>query len=133
MVIVSDDKDAAGHDYCTKSQANALALDVPATPVNEAQDIIDAFPEHLRAEKIGKFASKKGYRNPHGGWAEAGRATDVGLQRVAKMGGKVLPSQEAVALIKEKTATGEVTVKGVKTKAGDTFEADIVVVAAGAW
>lgn len=62
------------------------------------------------------------------GWAEAGRALEVGIKRIKKMGAVVRSGSEVTGLLE----SGEV-ITGVKLASGEIIDADLVVVAAGAW
>lgn len=68
-----------------------------------------------------------GYFNPRAGWVEAGKAMRR-LADLAVAAGVRLRLARAVALDER-----DGRVRGVTTDAGETFEGDVVVVAAGAW
>lgn len=89
---------------------------------------------------IASFPNSSGYFNPASGWAEAGRAVEVGLDRFKSQGGKVLGGKEVVGLTFEEEAAseGKKKVKAVKVRSEgkeeiEEYEADLVVLAAGAW
>ena len=69
-----------------------------------------------------------GYFNTNGGWAESGRAVDWAVRRVARAG--VLLSEGARA---ERLLERDDRVAGLLLEDGSTLEADITLVAAGAW
>ncbi len=64
-----------------------------------------------------------GVFNPRGGWVEAGRAMEVAIKRVGRMGGVIKTGWEVEGFVEE---AGEI--KGVRSKTGEVVEGDLVVV-----
>lgn len=109
-------------------------FNLPTSYLPDAAAITSAFPSSLVSEgKIGKFGKVEGYKNPVAGWAEAGRAVEVGLRRFEKEGGRVRGGSEVVGLVQSEGSDGKSKVTGVKLATGEVIEADLVVLAAGAW
>lgn len=71
----------------------------------------------------GPLRGREGYANPVGGWAEAARATEVGLKRVQKLGGEVRGGCRVVGLEKK-----EKRVEGVKLESGEVVKGDLIIV-----
>lgn len=114
-----------GQKFVSSAYTNCLSMGISAQLVTSSSDIRAKFPGEV---STGSFGDRVGYANPIGGWAEAGRATLVGLERVQKLGGKVLPGKEVVGMIKQGRE-----VRGVRVKGGEEIRGDLVVVCAGAW
>lgn len=86
----------------------------------------DAISRRFPAWKPGAFVD--GFFHAQGGYAESGRVV-AALVRLARAKGVALyPDQMVESLIEEDTR-----VTGVRTRAGNTFHAEHVVVASGAW
>lgn len=84
--------------------------------------------------RLGEFHNRTAYLNPQSGWAEAGRAVEVGLRRIThEYGGVVRPGCEVRALVEEEGKEGKKIVKGVELCSGEKVLGDIVIIAAGAW
>jgi glycine/D-amino acid oxidase-like deaminating enzyme len=69
-----------------------------------------------------------GYFNPRAGWAESGRVVERLLHEARGLGARVLTETAFAALI---DSGGRV--RGVRTAAGEDHEADVVIMASGAW
>lgn len=69
-----------------------------------------------------------GYYNPQGGWSPSGRVVALLAEQAEKEGVSLVPGAAFAELIE---TDGKVS--GVKTRAGDSYQADVVVLAAGAW
>src|SRR5215472_12827178 len=86
----------------------------------------DSISRRFPAWKPGAFVD--GFFHAQGGYVESGRVV-AALVRLAQAKGIMLyPDQMVDALIEE-----DHQVRGVRTRAGDTFHAEQVVVASGAW
>lgn len=85
-------------------------------------DIRERFPA-FNAEKY-----TDGFFNSNEGYAESGRAVATLLQQAERDGVSLLAGQDVVDVLIE----GERAV-GVKTKSGEIFNADAIILAAGAW
>lgn len=124
VVCLSGD-DPAGRAFVDASYANCKAMGLEPNYVRTPTEIKACWPKGL---ETGAFAGRAGYHNTVGGWGEAARSIEIGLQRVKDMGGKVRGGAEVVAI----NRTGR-KVTGVTLKSGEQIPADLVVVAAGAW
>jgi sarcosine oxidase/L-pipecolate oxidase len=112
--------DTYGHKFVTSAYKNLKANNIAATLTPTPESIKALAPNNI---KIGPLKGREGYANPVGGWAEAARATKVGLGMVVKEGGVVRGGCEVVGLEKEgKTA------QGVVLKDGEVVRGDIVLV-----
>ena len=83
------------------------------------------------AERFPAWSAERypdGYYIPQGGWSPSGRVVTLLAQQAEQAGAKLVPGAAFAELIGN---DGKVT--GVKTRAGDNYEADVVVLAAGAW
>jgi glycine/D-amino acid oxidase-like deaminating enzyme len=86
----------------------------------------DAISQRFPAWRPGAFVD--GFFHAQGGYTESGRVV-AALVRLAQAKGVMLyPDQKVEALIEEGTQ-----IKGVRTRDGNTFSAEQVVVASGAW
>jgi glycine/D-amino acid oxidase-like deaminating enzyme len=92
-------------------------------------------PERLDAAEIGRRfpawetgAYVDGFFHARGGYAESGRVVTELLRIVKERGVTIVEEQTAVQLLEK---NGRVT--GVKTKSGEKYEAETVIVAAGTW
>jgi sarcosine oxidase / L-pipecolate oxidase len=74
--------------------------------------------------------AKSGYLNLDGGWADARKGIERALLKVQELGGKVYAGKTMSKLLK--TSDGLQT-RGVECLDGSSYEADLVIVAAGAW
>lgn len=124
-VMCLSGSDVRGTKYVAESFANCQNMSLGPIPVKTSEEIKAIFPKELAT---GAFDGRVGYMNTIGGWAESGRAIEVGLKRVVELGGKIVAGAEVMSLQKEGKK-----VTGVVLKDGSTVIADLVVVAAGAW
>ena len=86
----------------------------------------DAISRRFPAWKPGAYVD--GFFHAKGGYAESGRVVAALVRLAQDKGVTLYPDQAVSALIEEGTR-----VTGVRTRAGSAFQADHVVVAAGAW
>lgn len=119
--------DVRGSKYVAESFKNCTDINLDPKPVNTGAEIKAIFPKEL---ETGSFAGRVGYMNKTGGWAESGRAIEIGLKRVQQLGGRIIAGAEVVSL---KTGEDGKTVTRVVLKDETEIAADLVVVAAGAW
>jgi len=112
--------DTYGHKFVTSAYKNLKANNIAATLTPTPESIKALAPNDI---KIGPLKGREGYANPVGGWAEAARATKVGLGMVVKEGGVVRGGCEVVGLEKEGKR-----VQGVVLKSGEVVRGDIVLV-----
>ena len=94
--------------------------DIPAILTPDSASVKARIPADIPA---GPLQGREGYANPVGGWAEAARATEVGLKRVEKLGGKVRGGCGVVGLQKK-----ERKVEGVVLESGEVVLGDLVIV-----
>lgn len=77
------------------------------------------------------------YMNYDGGWAHAEAGISRAIDRVRALGGTVLAGKKVVELLKEPMIDGNqsnsLKTKGVRCADGSEFNADIVILATGAW
>ncbi|OCF32932.1 sarcosine oxidase [Kwoniella heveanensis BCC8398] len=119
----SDEKD--GLAFVDAAYKNCRDYGLDAQLVDGPNAIKSRYPSSV---PTGSFGGRQGYFNPIGGWAEAGRAVDVGLKMVRQLGGTIRAGAEVTGLVKEGKE-----IKGVVLKSGEEVKSDLVVVAAGAW
>lgn len=112
--------DTYGHKFVTSAYKNLLANNIAATLTPTPESIKALAPKDI---PIGPLKGREGYANPVGGWAEAARATKVGLKMVEKEGGKVRGGCEVVGLQKEGKK-----VEGVVLKDREVVKGDIILV-----
>ncbi|KAL1411679.1 hypothetical protein Q8F55_002644 [Vanrija albida] len=125
IVCLSSVKGTKGNDFVEKAYENCVDLGLGATLLRSPTDVRGVFPPGL---KTGLFGGGKGYHNCVGGWGESGRSVEVGLKRVARLGGKIRAGAEVVSLKKSGRK-----VDGVVLASGEVVSGDLVVLAAGAW
>jgi glycine/D-amino acid oxidase-like deaminating enzyme len=119
LILTRAPMSPGGHEY----ESYYLLLKRGHAPLRLTHDAISRrFP----AWKPGAYVD--GFFHAQGGYAESGRVV-AALVRLAQAKGVMLyPDQTAETLIKE-----GVQIKGVRTRVGNTFHAEHVVVASGAW
>src|SRR5947209_3643671 len=119
LVLTSTAMIPGMHEY----ESYRLLLKREHTPVRLTGEAIS---QRFPAWKAGTYVD--GCFNAQGGYAESGRVV-AALVRLAQAKGVALyPDQTVETLIEE----GH-TIKGVRTRAGDSFHAEHVVMASGAW
>ena len=122
MIALSAADSLEGSKFVNAAYSNCTRLGIDAVIVPDATAIKACFPSET---STGSFGGRQGYSNPVGGWAEAGRAVEVGIKRIRQMGGKVRAGCEVVGLVK---GQGGRRVEAVVLKSGEEVEADLVVV-----
>ncbi|KAK8864583.1 hypothetical protein IAR55_001833 [Kwoniella newhampshirensis] len=125
VLALSADDQPEGLAFVESAYKNCLDLGLDAQLIPNVTAIKSLPPLQV---PTGSFGGRRGYFNPIGGWAEAGRAVEVGLKRVRQMGGTIRAGAEVTGLIKDGKK-----VLGVALKNGEELRGDLVVVAAGAW
>ncbi|OCF61004.1 sarcosine oxidase [Kwoniella mangroviensis CBS 10435] len=125
VIALAAETEKEGLEFVSSAYQNCKNLGINVTLLNNSKDIKSKFDPEIRT---GDFGGRQGYLNPIGGWAEAGRALEVGLKRVRQLGGHVRSGAEVTGLIKDGR-----NVKGVTLKSGEDVRGDLVVIAAGAW
>ncbi len=120
MIALSHPSNTYGHKFVTGAYANlkSMGVDAAEIPAPASSSIRRFYPDNV---PTGDFGGRAGYRNPIGGWAEAGRATAVGIERVRKLGGTVRGGAEVVGLVHDDTKQREL--KGVKLATARKFSA----------
>ncbi|WVQ81747.1 hypothetical protein IAT38_003872 [Cryptococcus sp. DSM 104549] len=124
VICLSTPDEEAGMEFVNAAYQNCLDTNTPAKLVND----VPAIKEIFGPLNTGSFGDRKGYHNSIGGWAEAGRAVEVGLKMVRQLGGTIRAGAEVVGLVKDGKK-----VQGVILKDGEQVLGDLVVAAAGAW
>lgn len=132
-VILSSASHAVGSSYVKKALAvnkdPKLAVEGKSVASLDGPEAFQArYPKEV--EK-GTFEGEVGYFNPHCGWANARGAMDAVCDRV-RAAGVSFAVGEAASLVYEDERAGK-DVKGVRTKAGETLMADLVILATGSW
>lgn len=74
----------------------------------------------------GRFVD--GYYNPRAGWAESARVIEALARRARELGVRIREHARAVAIVET-----DARVTGIRLHDGDTIQADIIIVAMGAW
>lgn len=120
MTCLASSSDPYGHKFVTSAYNNLKQYGIPAVLTPDPESLRARFPADI---PTGPLNGREGYANPIGGWAEAGRATKVGLKRVEKLGGRVRGGCEVVGLQKRGKK-----VEGVTLKGGEVVKGDIVIV-----
>ena len=111
--------------YAGPAYENDVSIGARLTVLPDAAAIKSVFPKGV---SIADFEGQKGYYNADGGWAFAAQGVERVLEMVTHLGGKVVPGKAATELVKE---SGKVV--GVKCADGESFDADVVVIASGSW
>ncbi|KAJ9121575.1 hypothetical protein QFC22_002194 [Naganishia vaughanmartiniae] len=156
-VVMTAECGSAGNAYVESSYKNVCDNGIPAMHCKTSAEIRKAWPAKFRGEdavstltnavstvthlaspsttrRLGQFHNRTAYLNPHSGWAEAGRAVEVGLRRIAnEYGGVIRAGCEVVGLVEERGGDGKSVVQGVQLASGEQVLGDIVIVATGAW
>jgi hypothetical protein len=122
VTVLASSSDPYGHKFVTAAYANLQAYGINATLTPTPESLKALVPPNI---ETGPLKGREGYSNPVGGWAEAARATEVGLKRVEKLGGKVRGGCEVVGLEK---ADGGKKIEGVVLKSGEIVRGDLVLV-----
>lgn len=120
VIALSHPDDAYGKAFVSTAYENCRNFGIDAKQIKGSSDTKKYFPAEVTT---GEFGEREGYKNPIGGWAEAGRATAVGIKRIREGGASVRGGCEVVGLIKEGRKVGGVILKG-----GEKVMADLVVV-----
>lgn len=118
--------------YADESFANDLELGCILVPLPDPASIRSAFPSGVRTgsfEGDGMGSQRRmGYINRDGGWADAGQGVKILLSEVKRLGAKIYPAKSVSKIRKE---NGNAT--GVSCTDGTAFDADLVIIATGAW
>ncbi|WWC89147.1 uncharacterized protein L201_004065 [Kwoniella dendrophila CBS 6074] len=125
VMVLSAAGEKAGQEFVSKAEENSKNLGIAIESLKTTEQVKRTFDRRI---PTGNFGGREGYLNPIGGWAESGRALEVGLKRVRKLGGEIRPGAEVNALVKNGKK-----VKGVQLKSGEQILGDLVLIAAGAW
>ncbi len=126
VIALSAENSHEGHRFVSSAYRNCKSLGIDAVVVPDSSTIKAQFPA---ITPTGSFGTRQGYSNPIGGWAEAGRAVEVGIKRVRQMGGTVRSGCEVVGLAKGGEGR---KVEAVVLKSGEEVKADVVVVSQAA-
>lgn len=120
MTVLASSDDPYGHKFVMSAYKNLQNFGIPAVLTPDAESLKARIPADIPS---GPMTGREGYANPVGGWAEAARATEVGLKRVQKLGGSVRGGCEVVGLQKNGRK-----VEGVALKSGEVVRGDLVLV-----
>lgn len=119
------------YSHSSTSPRNLAKFNIPAVSLNSPEALLAHFPKHLHLV-LSDFKGKTGYWNPQGGWVEAERAVVVAMKRVLQLGGRIDSGMEVKGLVVGEER-GKRKVRGLRLKSEEILEADIVVIATGAW
>ena len=111
--------------YADKSYENDIAIGSKLSVLKDQQAICSVFPQGV---KVASFEKSFGYLNYDGGWANAAEGVRLMTAGVIAQGGKVIPGKSVVKLLRRKGTTS-----GVQFADGTTFDAALVILAAGSW
>ncbi|WWC70016.1 uncharacterized protein I206_103960 [Kwoniella pini CBS 10737] len=129
VMCLSGAGEKAGQEFVSKAYSNCKNLGINVTLINGSTDIKNIIKKKVaQGVPLGEFGGREGYFNPIGGWAESGRALEVGLKKVRQLGGTVRSGAEVQSLLRNGRK-----VIGVEIKGGEQVKGDLVIVAAGAW
>ena len=125
VIALSAEDSIEGHRFVSSAYKNCkeLGIQVKITPNSESIKT-----QFAAGTPTGSFGTRQGYSNPIGGWAEAGRAVDVGIKRIRQMGGMVRAGCEVVGLVRGNDPR---RVEAVVLMSGEEVKADVVVVSGG--
>jgi sarcosine oxidase/L-pipecolate oxidase len=112
-------------EYTTLVYENNLACGACVQRADSPTALRALIPDGANPASLNAFT---GYLGPDGGWVESGRALQLLTAEVIRLGGKVMPGVKVTKLRREKGVT-----KGVECADEQSFDADKVVLAAGAW
>jgi len=118
--------------YADDAYLNDLKLGCRLVPLPDPGAIRSAFPFGV---PVGSFEETSwpylrctGYINRDGGWADAGQGIRILLSKVQSLGG-IIHAGKSVCSVQQKD--GRVT--GVLCTNGNSYEAELVVIATGSW
>ncbi|KII95698.1 hypothetical protein PLICRDRAFT_150559 [Plicaturopsis crispa FD-325 SS-3] len=132
------EKDVWGEDTYHETGVLVFGLGTPYADAALASDTaLGARLEPLIADRYANTplngravaAGAKGYLNLDGGWAAAAHGVSSAIRKVIAMGGTVVPGKVVRQLIR----TPEGRTAGVECADGTRFDADLVILASGAW
>lgn len=111
--------EAGGYEFESRARLRARGLGV---------DAINADSLRARFPAWGRVEGLEGYFNPNAGWAESGAATLDLLRRARGAGARVIEGARLEALLERGSR-----VVGAALRGGERVEADLTILAAGAW
>jgi sarcosine oxidase / L-pipecolate oxidase len=112
--------------YSDDAYHNDVALGARIKALDTPAEIKSIFPP---GAVISSFEDYAGYINYEGGWAFSSQGISLLVEKVMKLGGKIIPGKAVVELLK----TEDGSTNGVKCADGSLYEADLVVIASGSW
>lgn len=118
--------DAGGNEaYTDDAYQNDIALGAQIRDLRTAAEISSIFPKGVPTASFDGFG---GYLNLEGGWAFSSQGVQILLDRVQKLGARVLAGKAVVDLLKQDGKTS-----GVVCADGSSYAANLVVIASGSW
>ncbi|KAF8342678.1 FAD dependent oxidoreductase-domain-containing protein [Cantharellus anzutake] len=121
--------------YAAKAYRNDIELGQHVITIENHSD----FAPFFDGVKLGE-AFKCGYVNLEGGWAFASKGLECARKTVEQLGGRVVGGKKVVQLVFDdddpgtnEVVGGEGKCKGVKLEGGMVLDADVTIVATGAW
>ncbi|KAI0365586.1 FAD dependent oxidoreductase [Pilatotrama ljubarskyi] len=114
-----------GEAYTDQAYENDVALGARIEHLSDPEAVRKVFPPSVNVA-IPEHA--RGYLNRDGGWAFASQGIALMMEKVASLGGKIVPGKPVAELVK---SDGKTT--GVICEDGSVFEADLVVLSVGSW
>lgn len=125
MLGHSDDK----HSYSSQSYVNDISVGARVAVVENSTEIRNKgmFPNGVRVASLQNTA---GYLNYDGGWANAAQGVELLTSKIRARGGKFVPGKEVCRLVRN---ADDGRTRGVECRDGSVFDADLVIIATGAW
>jgi sarcosine oxidase/L-pipecolate oxidase len=115
--------------YANKSFQNDLNLGASLTPFSSCEEVCNILPDAVATGAL--FETGKGYHNANGGWAAASKAMDALLENVRRLGARVEAGLKMKDLLLDDGNPQRV--KGVLLEGGESIDADLIILAMGAW
>ncbi|PCH35627.1 FAD dependent oxidoreductase [Wolfiporia cocos MD-104 SS10] len=111
--------------YADQAYVNDIKLGARIEPLKNAEELRSAFAPGV---VTASFEGRTGYLNRDGGWTYATQGITLMMDKVTKLGGRILPGKAVTCLV---GADGRTT--GVECSDGTVYSADLVVLSAGSW
>ena len=111
--------------YTDRAYDNDVAVGAAVELLSKPEAIRSAFPSTAR---VSFPDHARGYINRDGGWAFASQGIERMMDKVASLGGKIIPGKAVSEL---RRSDGKVS--AVRCADGSEYAADLVVLATGSW
>ncbi|TBU41966.1 FAD dependent oxidoreductase [Dichomitus squalens] len=111
--------------YIAQAYQNDITVNADVQTLLTPEAIRNVFPT---TAELGLSDAAKGFLNRDGGWAFASQGIQRLMDKVAALGGKIIPGKT----VSELTRTNK-RVSSVRCTDGSVHEADLVILAAGSW